>query len=455
MSDTPKHDEFNATLARRQRVGKVWGNLFYASNFFAILVLLALAYNIINGAFGYVVLTYATDPDSLSERPLAELNEPELTALLVERVSANRLLVLLRDTLSQVPNNEFTQSALKQVLAGKLFDASLGELTVRDLTPEQVSQILSDNLSLEELQSAIEKQIIAPVIAKSWDLWTSLTQLSSIEAEVAEKFPEGDLVFRSWVNSRFISSSLASTAYDAGLRTALLGTLYVIAITIVFAFPLGLGAAIYLQEYANDSWINRFIELNIRNLAGVPSIIYGMLGLAIFARTLVQLTSGAFVGAVPEGASPNGRTVISAGLTLGLLILPVIIIQAQEAIKAVPKSLREASYGLGGTKWQTVSRSVLPVAFPSILTGIILSLSRAIGETAPLIVVGASTFLSTDPNGIFSKFTVVPIQIYTWTQRPEAEFRAAAAAAIIILMALLLSINSVAIYLRNRYSRSY
>jgi phosphate transport system permease protein len=225
----------------------------------------------------------------------------------------------------------------------------------------------------------------------------------------------------------------------------------VILITLVVALPIGVGAAIYLEEYAERNRINRLIETNINNLAGVPSIIYGMLGLAVFVRMLEPLTSGKLFGVV-DGSTANGRTVLSAGLTLALLVLPLIIINAREALRAVPVSLRHAGFGLGATKWQVIWHHVLPVALPGILTGIILALSRAIGETAPLVVVGASTFIALDPNGPFAKFTTLPAQIYQWTGRPQQEFHHLAAAAIVVLLVLLLSLNAVAIWLRNRYS---
>jgi phosphate transport system permease protein len=215
---------------------------------------------------------------------------------------------------------------------------------------------------------------------------------------------------------------------------------------------LGVGAAIYLEEYATDSWINRIIQTNINNLAGVPSIIYGMLGLAIFVRVLEPLSSGTLLG-LTDPTTANGRTLFSAGLTLGLLILPMIIINSQEAIRAVSNALRQASYGLGATKWQTIWHHVLPNAMPGILTGTILAISRAIGETAPLVVVGASTFITVDPTGPFSKFTTLPIQIYQWTARPQDEFRNIAAAAILVLLVLLLSLNATAVIMRNRFSR--
>jgi len=243
---------------------------------------------------------------------------------------------------------------------------------------------------------------------------------------------------------------MSSNADLAGVRTALFGSLYMIAITILVAFPVGLGAAIYLEEYADRrSRINRIIQTNIDNLAGVPSIVYGILGLAIFVRLLGPLTSGALIGS----GSDNGRTILSAALTMALLVLPVIIINAQEAIRAVPGSLREAAYGLGATRWQTIWYHVLPYAMPGIMTGNILAISRAIGETAPLIVVGAATFITQDPSGPFSRFTALPIQIYNWTTRPQPEFRHIAAAAILVLLISLLSLNAAAIFLRNRFGR--
>jgi phosphate transport system permease protein len=227
------------------------------------------------------------------------------------------------------------------------------------------------------------------------------------------------------------------------------GSLFIIFLTIVVAFPIGVGAAIYLEEYAADNRLNRIIQTNINNLAGVPSIIYGMLGLAIFVRTLEMLTSGNLFGT----HMANGRTVISASFTLALLVLPLIIINAQEAIRAVPASLRQASYGLGATKWQTIWNHVLPYSMPGILTGTILAISRALGETAPLILVGGATYLTQDPKGPFSIFTAIPLLIYRWTTLPQAEFRNVAAAAIVVLMIVLLVLNSFAVVLRNRFSR--
>jgi phosphate transport system permease protein len=285
----------------------------------------------------------------------------------------------------------------------------------------------------------------------------SLFNRGTIEAFVLEEFggeeENIEVYFRSWLRPSFIVTKQSSDPIATGVSTALLGTVWIVGITVLVAFPIGVGAAIYLEEYStpNNKWANRFarlVETNIRNLAGVPSIIYGLLGLAIFVRALVDITSGSFLGF--EG---NGRTILSASLTMALLVLPVIIINAQEAIRAVPPSIREASYGLGATKWQTIWRQVLPAGMPGILTGTILGMSRAIGETAPLVVIGASTAIFVDPNGPFSSFTALPIQIYQWTARPQPEFRAVAAAAIIVLLVLLLLLNATAIFLRQYFRR--
>jgi phosphate transport system permease protein len=304
----------------------------------------------------------------------------------------------------------------------------------------------------EEVYQLVIDRIIRPQIVEVWNLWSSLTQPKEIRATVTKDHPKAELDFVSWLTPGFIARPQTSEPLTAGVRTALFGSLWTILFTILLAFPIGVGAAIYLEEYASDNWLNRIIQTNINNLAGVPSIIYGILGLAIFVRTLEPLTSGKIFGLV-DPTTANGRTVLSGGLTLGLLVLPLIIINGQEAIRAVPRSLRNASFGVGATKWQTVWSHVLPNAIPGILTGTILAISRAIGETAPLVVVGASTAISFDPSSPFSKFTTLPMQIYQWTARPQDEFRSLAAAAILVLLVLLLSLNASAILLRNRFSR--
>ncbi len=222
----------------------------------------------------------------------------------------------------------------------------------------------------------------------------------------------------------------------AGVKAALAGSIWIMGLTAVISFPISVAAAIYLEEYAPRNWVTKAIQTNIANLAGVPSIVYGILGLALFVRVL-----------------GFERSVLSGALTLSLLIMPVIIMAAQEAIRAVPPTIREAAYGLGATRWQVVKGQVLPMAMPGILTGTILALSRAVGETAPLIMVGAVGFLAFTPQGVMDQFTVLPLQIYSWISRPQEEFRQLAAAAIIVLLVLLLSMNAVAIILRNRAQR--
>ena len=236
---------------------------------------------------------------------------------------------------------------------------------------------------------------------------------------------------------QFLTSFPSRFPERAGIYGALLGTLYVIGTGGLIAFVLGVGTAIYLEEYANDNRLSRILQVNIANLAGVPSIVYGILGLEIFVR---------FAGL--------GRSVLAGSLTIALLILPIVIIASQEALKAVPSSIREGGFALGASKWQVVSILVIPQAFASILTGVILAVSRAIGETAPLIVMGALTFVPFAPDGFMSPFTVLPIQIFNWVSRPQHGFHEIAAAGIVVLLITLILLNSVAIYLRHKFSKN-
>lgn len=305
-----------------------------------------------------------------------------------------------------------------------------------------------------DMVQLIRADIVRPQVKGTWNALESIFRREEVLAEAAQKYPNAEVYFKRWLTWQFIVSPQSSYPEIAGIRTAILGTIWVVGIAILVSFPLGVAAAVYLEEYADKtSRFNQIIQTNINNLAGVPSIIYGLLGLAVFVRVLEPITSGYIFGAVESGATANGRTILSAGLTLALLGLPVIIISSQEAIRAVPSSLRQASFGLGASKWETVRSHVLPNAIAGILTGVILSTSRIIGETAPLVVIGASTFITTDPTGPFSKFTVLPVQIYQWTARPQAAYRDIAAATIIVLLLLLFMLNAVAIYLRNRYSK--
>ena len=241
----------------------------------------------------------------------------------------------------------------------------------------------------------------------------------------------------------FITSFASTDADQAGIKGALWGTVWVMGVCAAFIIPVGVATAIYLEEYAdNTKWYNRLIEVNIQNLAAVPSIVYGILGLAFLVRG-------------PLGLGP---VVLAGGLTLGLLVLPVVIIAGREAIRAVPPSIREGSMALGATQWQTIWRQVLPAAIPGIATGVILALSRAIGETAPLIVIGTPVFVAFNPEGLDSSFTAMPIQIFDWISRPSNDvnnYLPLAAAGILLLMVVLVCMNAVAIWLRNRYERKW
>ena len=413
MKEKLVNPNYNVNIEGRNRSGSVWSWIFQLSTVIGIIALMALLLNISNSAFGYVALEAKVDPATLTVDGSA-----------LEDQDKEQLIAILR---SKISNGAYNKLEKDQPFAQR---------------------------SKANVYQIVVERIVRYEVKQSWSLWESLTRAEEIKKESAEKYPSAKLQFISWFTSDFVSRPQSSEALTAGVRTAILGSLWTILFTIMVAFPLGVGAAIYLEEYATDNWLNRAIRTNINNLAGVPSIVYGILGLAIFVRTLEPLTSGAIFGLV-DPTTANGRTVLAAGLTLGLLVLPIIIINAQEAIRAVPQSLRKASYGLGATKWQTVWSHVLPNAMPGILTGTILAISRAIGETAPLIVVGASTAISFDPSSPFSKFTTLPIQIYQWTSRPQDEFRSLAAAAILVLIIILLSLNAAAILLRNRFSRSY
>ena len=240
------------------------------------------------------------------------------------------------------------------------------------------------------------------------------------------------------VSWEFVTGLPSRFASRAGAKPAIFGSLWIIGVCAAFAIPVGIGAAVYLEEYAKPGRLSRLIEINIANLAGVPSIIYGLLGLAIFVRALAM-----------------GRSVLAGGLTLGLLVLPVIVTAGREALRAVPPSIREASLALGATRLQTTARAVLPSALPGFMTAIILSISRALGETAPLITMGALTYVTFIPQGLGDRFTALPIQIFNWTSRPQTAFRETAAAGIVVLLIVLLTMNAIAVFIRNRYERKW
>ena len=239
-----------------------------------------------------------------------------------------------------------------------------------------------------------------------------------------------------WLDLGFLDSYPSRIPERAGIKSALVGSLWVMGLTALLAVPVGVASAVFLEEYAPRSWIFRAIQVNIANLAGVPSVLYGILGLALFVR---------FFGL--------GRSLLAGSITIALLVLPVLIIATQEALRAVPSGLRESAYALGATRWQVVWGHLLPVAAPGILTGVILALSRAIGETAPLIMIGAFSFVAFLPASVMDSFTVLPIQIFNWTARPQVAFQGLAAAAIVVLMVLLFTMNLSAILLRNHFER--
>jgi len=289
-----------------------------------------------------------------------------------------------------------------------------------------------------------------------------------------------------WLDWQFLSSFDSRFPHKAGILAGILGTLWVISLTILFSVPIGVGAAIYLEEYAGNNWLTHVIRVNLANLAGVPSIVYGILGLTVFVRMFglfgPQGIISKYTGMEINGLFwihsldsyliplPFGRVVLSGGLTLSLLILPVIIIASQEALRAVPPSIRHASLALGATRWQTIQHQILPAATPGIMTGVILAISRAIGETAPLVMLGAMTFVYFGPGNIdsladlkdhpqgllkapFDTFTVVPIQIFFWVQKFKPEFKSVAAAGIVVLLVILLLLNGLALLIRQRYSK--
>ncbi len=583
----PGEKEFYRRLEARHRRGRI-GRLFNVLSIaVAGLALIALFFNIANQAFGTIGVVNTIDPASLTDgRSLNKLSNAELATILAERVGG-RLRVIIRDTISQVEANLFTKVSVAEIVADPDVDPAIAGELLKNISKEQQAALLADYADRSTLRNLVLEQVVEQQVIASFPLVDALFNFESLTAEIEGSILEAyrkredhadaqvEIIrFHSWLDSDFLTTPMSSTPALAGVRTALIGSLGLMAVVVLASLPIGVGAAIYLEEYAQQGFISRLIETNVRNLAGVPSIIYGMLGLAIFVRALAPFTSGmifhtnveaptvasvveriapafnddiyldggvirsqsdvvaaptaqrivaAFLrfgtpsltmhgnssvrelsdslaealdivvetvevradeaqdlerrgqryrfelpAAAPISSetyaqlmaslarinsfSPNGRTLISAGLTLALLILPIIIINAQEAIRAVPFTIREASFGLGATRWQTIWKQVLPAALPGIMTGTILSVSRAVGETAPLIVVGAATFLVTDPSSPFSQFTALPIQIYQWTARPQDQFADIAAAAIIVLLALMLTLNAAAIILRNRYS---
>lgn len=384
----------SALQQRKKNTTRAWIVAFYCAMFISMLVLVVLIVEIVDDSFGFV----GVQADRSAQEVLGSELKDATDAQVLEAIKDNITSGLYRRFDTEKPMAERTRA---------------------------------------ELDIIFIQRVIKERIEMAWSLSESILKRKEIQAAAEE---EGlQLRFRSWLSVKFIVSPQSSEAEVSGIRTALFGSLYLIVIAVLFAVPLGVGAALYLEEYATKTRLNRLIQVNIYNLAGIPSIVYGLLGLAVFVRLLEPIT--------------RGRTILSAGLTLGLMCLPIIIINSQEALRAVPNSLRYSSYGLGATKWQTIWHHVLPYSFERILTGVILAVSRAIGETAPLVVVGAATFISVDPAGIFSKFTALPIQIYQWASRPQKIYQNTAAAAAAVLVIMVLALNVALVIMRNHLSK--
>lgn len=463
--ETPEREEIRSHFPAEEDYGRLlrWRTLkarwfqlaCFVSLLVVVLALATLLYTIIDDSFGLVAVVNQQEPEAVvaglghdpAETTLGDLEFDELVDLLVANVTSGVGRRLEREQRFYADRLVFESPEIWNEICG---------------SGEPPTGCGRGARGRDDVYALVLERVVQPDVIASYPLVPSLLDPEGFDEEVrlgfeagrfAEYTPEQVQVeWRAWFNPTFVRTPQNATPEIAGIRTAILGSMWLVIITVAFAVPVGVGAAIYLVEYARPTRLNGFIQTNINNLAGVPSIIYGMLGLAIFVRLFGSFTSGAlFTAGVPP--SENGRTVLSAGLTLGLLALPVVIISAQEALKAVPDSIRSAGLALGATRWQTVRNQVLPVALPGILTGTILAVARAVGETAPLILVGAASFITSDPTGPFSKFTALPIQIFQWTSRPQPEFQNIAAAASIALLLLLLTLNAAAVILRNRYSR--
>lgn len=451
----PSEDEYQGLLDRRTRRARLFQMACLLALMIAVVALATLLYTIVNDSFGLVAVVNERDPEGI----VADLGHDPATIDLVD-LEYDELVGLLETTVGSGVGRRLERE--QRFYEDRLVfesDEVWAEICSSETPPVGCTAGPRDHSNVYSL--VVERVVVQDVIA-AYDLVPSLVNPEGFDEEIAAGFESGrfgeytpdqaTVEWRAWFNLGFLRSPQSATPEVAGIRTAILGSAWLVLFTVLFAVPVGVGAAIYLVEYAKPTRLNGFIQTNINNLAGVPSIIYGMLGLAVLVRIFEPFTSGAVF---TSGVAPaeNGRTVLSAGLTLGLLALPVVIISAQEALRAVPDSLRHAGLALGATRWQTVRSQILPVALPGILTGTILAMARAIGETAPLILVGAASFITSDPSGPFSKFTALPIQIFQWTSFPQIEFQKLAAAASIALLLLLLTLNAAAVILRNKYSR--
>jgi phosphate transport system permease protein len=312
--------------------------------------------------------------------------------------------------------------------SGAIGNGTMGHGTVGDATVSHLDIATAEGVDMRAVRRRHLLDLLFQVLAVS----VLAVSLAALAALITDVWRDG----ASRISYDFITGFPSRRAEQAGIWHALTGSIFVMGLTAALAVPVGVAAAVYLEEYGGQSRAARLIELNIANLAAVPSIVYGLLGLGLFVRAMGM-----------------ERSVLAGASTLALLALPVVILATREALRAVSPSLREASYALGATKWQTIWHQVLPVSAPGILTGVILALSRSLGETAPLITIGALTYVPFAPDSIWSPFTVLPIQIFNWVSRPQVAFRANAAAGILVLLALLILMNGTAIWLRDRYQQ--
>jgi phosphate transport system permease protein len=451
----PSEEEYAGLLDQRIRKASLFQFFCLAMVTIAVIALATLLYTIINDSFGLVAIVNQNQPEEI----VAGLGyDPETTAL--NELTFDEMVGLLQANVTTGVGRRLERE--QRFYGDRLVFESQEVWDEVCASPEPPPGCTLGPRDTANVFALVQERVVVPDVIASYPMVPSLVSPEKFEAEVAAGFEAGrftdytidqvEIEWRAWFSKSFLLAPASATPEIAGIRTAILGSMWLVIITLIFAVPVGVGAAIYLVEFAKPSRLNDLIQTNINNLAGVPSIIYGMLGLAILVRVLEPFTSGD-IFTTGQSPSDNGRTILSAGLTLGLLTLPVVIISSQEALKAVPDSLRQAGMALGATKWQTVRSQILPVAMPGVLTGTILAVARAVGETAPLILVGAASFITADPTGPFSKFTALPIQIFQWTTFPQEEFRNLAAAASIALLLLLLTLNAAAVILRNRFSR--
>ena len=392
MSSIHLIDGSQLSLIRvRHRVGIAWVSMLMAAAAIACVMIAWLLFGIINDAFGYVLVSYEMAPPTGIE--------------------------------------EYDEAALAGLIRT---DAGAG--IVRRYEQEGALE----DLPRPRLREIAETHVFQPSVLDTWSLSESLLRTAHIRGRLDET--EGTaLRFRAWIRPSFLTQPLERRPLTTGIRTALLGTVWIVTVSLAIAFPIGVATAVFLTEYDRGGWFSRFVRSNIETMASIPSIIYGILGLALFVRSLGPITSGAAFGV--EGTGTVGRTVLSAALTLAILVLPSIVINSRDILERVPRSYREACYAVGASRSAVVVRRVLPAVSGQLITVLFLGISRVIGETAPLLVVGAAAFISVDPQGVFSRFTALPAQVFYWSARPGLEYQRLAAAAIIVLLVLSTTIN--------------